>query len=417
MRAAHGWVVGPTVVNAVASGVSATTTLVVAWGVSAAEFGRFTLVLSIALIVTVGMLMSLHFVMYQELPRSEPRDRPALVTTALLSTLVLGAGVAVAGLLAAPVLTALLGVDLRTLCFALALALSMTVNQLTDSFLRGLEKYALTARLKIAVAVVYLGVSAYCLLVLGIRDIEFYLLALIGTNVLFAVVSAVGYRVVPRLWSPALIRSLYRHGGYLTVLAVLGSLLFGVDLIFLNHWAVQSDIGVYSLYNNFPKRLLGVVFADGIGLVLMPMLAIMDRGTALRRIGRLSPAVFLATAGFSFTASMLFFLLLRGEYPYSFGLMSLSALGIGVHTVFNLYSAALLMGGVRGAKVLIVAELVATPVVLACQAVLIAWQGLIGGLVAFALSNLVLVAVVVVVSTRAYRPEPVAGGTRTREIP
>ncbi|MBG0832967.1 oligosaccharide flippase family protein [Planomonospora sp. ID67723] len=403
-------------VNAIASGVSASTTLLVAWGVSAAEFGRFTLVLSIALIVTVGMVMSLHFVMYQELPRARTEEHRALITTALLSTLVLGTGLALAGLLAAPALTTVLGVDLRTLCLALALALAMAVNYLTESFLRGLRKYGLTSGLKIVVAFVYLGVSAYCLFVLDVRSVDWYLLALIGTNLLFALVSAIGFRIDPRSWSRPLARSLYRHGAYLTALGGLSAVLFGVDVIFLNHWADPSEVGVYSIYNNFPKRLLGVVVADGIGLVLLPTLAVMDTSAALRRIGRLSPAVFAATALLSFAASAVFFLLLRDEYPYSFGLMALSALGIGAHTVFNLYSAALSMDGVRGAKALIIAQAAAAPPVLACQAALIAWQGLVGGLVAFILCNLALIAVVVIVSARVYRPRAQTPSVRHSEV-
>nr|WP_184941687.1 oligosaccharide flippase family protein [Planomonospora venezuelensis] len=403
-------------VNAVASGVSASTTLLVAWGVSAAEFGRFTLVLSIALIVTVGMVMSLHFVMYQELPRARTEEHRALITTALLSTLVLGTAMALAGLLAAPLLTVLVGVDLRTLCLALALALSMAVNHLTESFLRGLRKYGLTSGIKIVIAFAYLGLSAYCLLVLDVRNVDWYLLALIGTNLLFALVSAIGFRIDPRSWSRPLARSLYRHGAYLTVLGGLSAVLFGVDVIFLNHWADQTEVGVYSIYNNFPKRLLGVVVADGIGLVLLPALAVTDTSSALRRIGRLSPAVFAATVLLSFAASAVFFLLLRDEYPYSFGLMALSALGIGAHTVFNLYSAALSMDGVRGAKALIAAQSAAAPIVLSCQAALIAWQGLVGGLVAFILCNLVLIAAVAVVSARVYRSRAEAPSVRSPEV-
>ncbi|MGW0486139.1 MULTISPECIES: lipopolysaccharide biosynthesis protein [Nonomuraea] len=402
LLAVQGRPVGPALVNAFASGISAATTLAVAWGLGAAAFGRFTVVLSIGLIVVVPMVMGLHFVMYQELPRAEPADRPALVTTALLSTLVLGAALCVAGVLAAPVLTAVFGVDVRTLCFGLALALSLTAAYLTESFLRGLGRYALTAGLKLAVAVAYLGTSAYCLLVPGIGDAYLYLAALIASNVLFAVAATAGFRVVPRLWSAALARTLYRHGAYLTALTALTTVLFGVDVIFLNHWAAQADVGVYSIYNNFPKRLLGVLFTDGVGLVLLPTLATMHKPTALRRIGRLSPAVFAVTALVSFAASAVFFLLLRADYPYSPGLMALSAVGIGVHTVFNLYSLALLMDGVRGARALIVAQVAGTPLVLGCQAALIAWQGLAGGLWAFALSNLVLVALIVAVCRRTY---------------
>ncbi|MFC6084212.1 lipopolysaccharide biosynthesis protein [Sphaerisporangium aureirubrum] len=412
----HRWAAGPTLVSTLASGTAAATTLVIARGIGAAAFGHFTLVLSIALIATVAMLTSLNYVMFQELPRAEPADRPALVTTALFSTLVLGTALFAAGMLAAPLLTAALGVDTRTLAFGLALALSMTVNQLTESFLRGLKRFRLVAALKLAVAVAYLAGSAYCLLVLGIVDAEVYLGALIVTNLVFAVVAVAGFEVAPRSWSPALARSLYRHGAYVTAIATFTAVLFGVDVIFLNHWAGRADVGVYSLYNGFPKRLLGVVFTDGIGLVLLPMLATTAKPALMRRIARLAPSVAGATAVFSFAASLVFFLVMGREYPYSVGLMALSAVGIGAHTVFNLYFVALSMDGVRGAKVFIACLAAGTPAALACQAVCIAWQGLIGGLVAFALSNLILVAVVAAAAGRVYRADgPVAVTPLTEE--
>lgn len=402
----RGWAVGPTLMSIAASGTAAATTLVIARGIGAAAFGRFTLVLTIALIVIVGMLLNLNYVMYQELPRAEPQDRPALVTTALFTTLALGGGLVVLGLAASPLLTRLLGIDVRTLALALALALSMTANLLTESFLRGLKKFAFVAGLKLAVAAVHLVTAACFLLLAGIRDADVYLVALIVTNLLFALVSAAGFDVVPRLWSASLARSLLRHGAYMSVIAAFTAVLFGVDVIFLNHWATGSDVGVYSVYNGFPKRLLGVVFTEGIGLVLLPVLATADKVAALRRIGRLVPAIAAATAVFSFAAMAVFFLVLRAEYPYAPGLMALSAAGIGAHTVFNLYLFALSMDGVRGARVLIACLAAGSPAALACQAVLISWHGLTGGLVAFALTNLLLVAVVAAVAARAYRERP-----------
>jgi O-antigen/teichoic acid export membrane protein len=400
----HGWAVGPTLTSIAASGTAAATTLVIARGIGAEAFGHFTVVLTIALIVAVGMLMSLHFVMYQELPRAEPSHRPALVATALLSSLVLAAGVAVGGLLAAPLLTALLGVDLRTLCFALALAVAMTVNQLTESFLRGLKRFALVAGLKLATAAAYLAAASFLLIVVEVRDVERYLVALIGMYLVFAVLALAGFEVVPRLWSVALARSLYRHGSYVTAIAALIAVLFGVDVILLNHLADRYDVGVYSVYNGFPRRLLVVLLTEGVAVVLLPSLATADKPALLRRIGRIGPAVGLAMAAFSFAASMGFFLLLRTEYPYSLGLMALSAVGIGAHTVFHLYFFALSMDGVRGARVFIACLAAGLPASLACQAAFIAWWGLVGAMVAFGLTNLLLVAIVVAVTARVYRP-------------
>ncbi|MES9540548.1 MULTISPECIES: oligosaccharide flippase family protein [unclassified Actinomadura] len=401
--AAHRRTAVPTLLSTAASGISAATTLVVARGTGAAQFGRFTVVLSIALIVTVGMLMSLHYVMLQELPRRDPAGHPALTTTALLSTLALGGGVAVGGAAASPVLAPALGVDPRALCLGLALALAMTLNQLTESFLRGRRRYGFVAGLKLAVAVAYLSGSAFSLLVLGIRDAEYYLLALTGSYAAFSVAALTGVEIVPRAWSRAAARAQYRHGAYVTAIAALTGLLFGLDVIFLNRWAGQADVGVYSVYNGFPKRLLGVVFTDGIGLALLPALAVADKPAVMRRIARLAPLVAAGTGLVSFAASTVFFFLLRAQYPYSLTLMGLSSAGIGAHAVFNLYSVALSMDGVRGARLLIACLAAGTPVALACQAACIAWWGLYGGLAGFAVSNLVLVAAVAAAAGRAYR--------------
>ncbi|GAA0553963.1 lipopolysaccharide biosynthesis protein [Actinomadura livida] len=399
----HGWAAGPTLLSSLASATAAGTTLVIARGAGPREFGQFTLVLTIALIVAVGMLMSLHYVLLQELPRARPAERPALAATAFLSTLALGGGLAAAGALLSPFLAVPLGVDTRTLCLSFALGLSLALNQLTEGLLRGLARYRFVASLKLAVAAAYLAGSAFCLLVLGVRDAEVYLLALIATNAAFVLVALPGLGIAPRSWTRAAARAQYRLGGYMTVIAALTGVLFGIDVIFLNHWAGAGDVGVYSVYNGFPKRLLGVLFTDGVGLVLLPALAVADKPAALRRIARITPLVALGTAAVAFAASTGFFVLLGGGYPYSLGLMALSAAGIGAHTVFNLYSVALSMDGVRGARLLVGCLAAGTPVAAACLAACVAWWGLTGALAGFALGNAILVAIVGTAAARTYR--------------
>ncbi|MEU1389200.1 MULTISPECIES: hypothetical protein [unclassified Nonomuraea] len=145
-----------------------------------------------------------------------------------------------------------------------------------------------------------------------------------------------------------------------------------------------------------------MVFTDGVLLVLLPAMATADKPVLLRRIARLVPAVAGVTALFSFAASTVFFLLMGGEYPCSTGLMTLSALGIGAHTAFNLYSVALSMDGVRGARVLIGCLLASAPVALAVPAWCVRWHGVAGGLAGFVLVNLLLLAVVAVTAARVY---------------
>lgn len=410
-------VAGPTVLSTAASGVSAATTLVIARGIGAAAFGHFTVVLSIALIVTVGMQMSLHYVMLQELPRSDPARHRTMMATALLSTLAVGGGATAAGALASPWLAPLVGVDPGALASGLVLAFAMTLNHLAESFLRGRRRYALVAGLKAAVAVAYLGGASWCLLGAGITDPGFYLAALTGTYAVFALAALAATGIEPRAWSRRAARAQYRHGAYVTLIAALTGVLFGVDVIFLNHWADRADVGVYSIYNGFPKRLLGVVFTDGIGLALLPALAVADKRAVMRRLARLVPPVAAGTALVAFAASTVLFPLLGGEYPYSLALMGLSAAGIGLHAVFNLYSVALSMDGLRGARVLIGCLAAATPAALALQAACIARWGLHGGLVGFAVGNLVPVAVVIAVAGRVYRRRDVPAAPEPEKVP
>jgi hypothetical protein len=189
-----------------------------------------------------------------------------------------------------------------------------------------------------------------------------------------------------------------------TALAALVAVLFGIDIIMLNHMADRADVGLYAVYNGFPRRLLVVVLTEGIGVVLLPTLATMDKPALLRRLGRVAPLAAMAMAVMSLAASAVFFLLLRAEYRYSFGLMALSALGIGVHTVFHLYFFVLSMDGVRGAKVVLACLVAGSPAALACQGAFIAWWGLIGALAACALTNLLLVGVLAAAAARVYGP-------------
>ena len=202
---------------------------------------------------------------------------------------------------------------------------------------------------------------------------------------------------------------MYRHGAYVSVTSVLTTVIFGGDIIVMNHFWPQDVVGAFSIYNGFPKRLLGILFTEGIGLVLLPTLATLDKPLLLRRIGRVAPLVGLAAALASFAGSVLLLALLRDGYPYSLPLMALASLGIGVHTVFNLYFFALSMGGVRGARVVIACVAASIPVALAAQVLLIRWSGLAGGLLAFVVTNAVLVTVVVVASARSYQAQAPRG--------
>ncbi len=253
------------------------------------------------------------------------------------------------------------------------------------------------------VALAYLAAASYCVLALGIRDAEPYMVALIATNVVFALVAVAASPVTRHAWSARLARTLYRHGAYVTAIAALTGVLFGIDVIFMNHWAVPADVGVYSVYNGFPKRLLGAVFTDGIGLVLLPMMATMNKPLLMRRITRLAPAVAGVTAVVSFAASTVFFLRWR-RVPVLAGVDGTVGGGHrpahGVQPVLRRPVDGRRPGREGAHRLPGHGDAVRAGLLAAC----VRWYGLAGGLVGFALANLILLAVVAVTAARIYQP-------------
>lgn len=401
--AVHRAAVGPTVLSTAASALSAAATLVVAREIGAGQFGGYSVVLTVGGIVLVLAQLSLNVVLYQELPRRPAADHPDLVSTAMVLALVLGSAVVLAAGLAGPALRAVLGIDTATLWWSVLFALSTGFALLVEAVLRGRRDFSRVAALRLAAAIAYLGAAAYSLLVLDRGGYGTYVALLAATNVLFGLAALAGRPVRAGRVSVPLARAMLRHGGYVSVTAALVLLVFGVDVIVLNHAVPPAVVGQYSIYNGFPKRLLGILFTEGVGLVLLPTLAPLPKPELLRRVARIAPLLGVAAAGVSFAAGAVLLGLLGADYAYSPGLLALAALGIGVHTVFNLYYFVLTVDGTRGARVAIGCLLLGLPVALAAQVVLIGRYGLTGGLVAFVVTNAVLVAVILAVTARVYR--------------
>ena len=401
--AEHRYAVGPTVLSTAASALSAAATLVVARQVGAEQFGGYTVVLTVGGILLVLSQLSLNVVLYQELPRRPAEEHPALISTALALGLGLAVAVTLVAAVAGPALRAAFGVDAATLWWSVLFALSTGFALLVEGVLRGRRQYVRVARLRLAAALLYLGAAAYGLLVLDRTGFGTYVGLLSASNLLFAAVALVGQPVRAGLVSRPLALRVLTHGGYVSVTAGLILLVFGLDVIVLNHAVAPDVVGQYSIYNGFPKRLLGILFSEGVGLVLLPTLAPLAKPELLRRVARIAPLLGLAAAAVSFAAGAVLLGLLGPDYAYSPGLLGLAALGIGVHIVFNLYYFVLSVDGTRGAKVVIGCLLAGLPVTFAAQVLLIGRYGLVGGLLAFIVTNAVLVALILAVTARVYR--------------
>lgn len=372
-------------------------------------------VLTLALVLVTVSLMSLNFVMYQELPRSPQRQHPELIATAFITGLTLMTLVAATVMLGTPWFSSAIGLSNTTVRLSVALASALGVNLLGESFLRGLKRFGRAASLKLAMAGIYLAVVCAGLVVWDLDGFAEYVLLFAAANVAYGVAAMVGLDLQPRRFQIPLAANMLRHGAHVSAIAFLMMAVFSLDIIIVNRFQPPDVVGAYALYNGFPKRLLTVVLTEGIGLVLLPMLATLNKPRLMRSLALWAPLVWLAATATTFVASAIFFVLLREEYPYSLPLMGLSAAGLGAHAVFTLYFFALSMDGVPGARVLIVSLLVGLPGALGIQFLLIRPFGLAGGLGAFLLTNVLLLVIVWVAASREYRESREATVEPSRE--
>ncbi|MFJ2369552.1 lipopolysaccharide biosynthesis protein [Microbacterium sp. NPDC087665] len=366
------------------------------------SFGLFTVVITVAGILGVPLLANVHFVLYQELPRADADERPTIVGSALATgALFIAAGTAVFAA-CAPLLSILSGLSHEDSLLSVLVAACLSTMILTEAVLRGSRRLVTLLTIKTVIAAVTLAITLWMLLD-GVRDPQPFLLVVSATALAFAVAAVIASPIRHPRWSTETARRILRLGALLTLSSALTTIVFGADSLMLNLWATPHEVGVYALYNGFPKRLLGVVVTEGAGLVLLPLLAVSNTRTLLRRMLKLTPLIAAATAAVSFAASATVFWFLRAEYPYDIALFVLAAIGIAIHTVFNLFFFILSMDGVRGSRAFAYIMLAGTPLVLATQAIAISGWQLEGALVAFILTNLLLVVLVILVARHRYR--------------
>lgn len=403
LLANYRFAVGPTLLSLVSSTVTAGTTLVIASQIGPAGFSGLSVVQSAAALLAIPLLMSLNYVMYQKLPQTAESGHETIMASALLSNLALLAGLCGLGFAVAPVLQRVFNINAPMLTYCFVLAAASNFNALTESFLRGKRRFLLIASLRAGISGLYLAACLWCLFGLRITRFETYLQLLIAGCLLFGLVGLAILRIRPRFFSFSMARSQLGHGVFMTTTTLLTSVIFGLDVVIMNHFAPPREVGIFSIYLGFPKRLLNIVIVEGISLVLLPTLALLDKPKLMKAMRKWALRLGLGVALATLAGSMVLFLALKSEYPYSVGLMALAAAGVGIHCVFNLYYSILSMDGTRGAKIATVCLAIGTPLALLTQVVLI-WQfGLIGGLLAFIATNLILVGILTLAGIRRYR--------------
>ncbi|WP_040949678.1 oligosaccharide flippase family protein [Gorillibacterium massiliense] len=356
----------------------------------AALWGRAALIGNLAGILYIPLTFGFYYGVVKHLPLAEDKEGRELMGTALAGNLVSTAGLGLLFLLVGSAAERSFGLSAEVWSWAIALAASINLYILAESFLRGKQRFLLIGSFKLYASLLSLAGVLFGLYVLGIRTLSAYVWPTIAYNLLFfaagiGVSRPFSFRVSRQAW-----QKLFAFGTFTMLSSLVSALLFTGDLLFVARFGTDEDVGVYSVYQSTIRSLCTILFHDVFAVVFLPMIAGKDKRRVDRAIRRY---FFPIAAGIGAAAAVIatgLVLLYGGVFPLKGLYVALTAGGISLNIMYLLTVSVVSLDGVRAARLAFLALAVPLPFLLALQYFLIRQWGLTGGMVSVLLLNAVL---------------------------
>ncbi len=382
-------VLASSVTSAVSAGLVAVVALGLARWLGPAEFGTYTVVSTVAVAGSGLLTWNVGMAVMHRLPTADPVQATRLMGTALSVVLTTIGVVSIAMIGIGKLLYVAWGIPTEITWHAFALAVAQSINALGDCSLRGRRRFATSAAVRLAAAVGY-ALIAMVMLLRGVRHCLPFVDAFAVVTVVAGATACLIAGARPHGWVRSSVHELYGHGMPVTLTSLLISVLFTVDSMMLMHYAGPAAVGVYSVYNGMPRRLAGILMNDGVGLALLPRLAVIDTRMALQWVRDHTPLLLGAgTLGFAVVCVPLC-LLVGDQYGFSVVAMVISGAGIAMHCLMILLGFVLTMDGSHGSRSHLVAVSLGFPVGIVCLWVIIRSATPMAGLWAFAAASAVI---------------------------
>ncbi len=357
----------------------------------AALWGQVALVTSVAGVLLIPLTFGLYNGVVKYVPVSSAADSKAIMGTALAGNLVISTLAAGLLVLAGPTVERIAGLPYAHWLWAVALAMSINLYILAESFLRGQQKFYLVGSYKFYASIALLLGTAAILYAWQIKSMAAYLLPFIAYHLLFFIGALPKSGVWPLRVSGQAWRLLLGFGLFNMLTWLCSTVLFTSDLYFIARFGTDYETGVYSVYQNNIRALCTILFHDVFAVVFLPMIASRDKRQVDRMAVNYSIPIFLAIcAGVAMLTACLV-LLLGKSIPLHGGYIALTAAGSAMNMMYLLFTSILSLDGVRAAKLAWVSLLLPMPLLLGLQYVCVQQWGVMGGMVSVVIVNALLV--------------------------
>ncbi len=348
------------------------------------EYGRFTLIQSIAMFLMIPMTMGFGGAMlkYTAEKSEVSRQKSIISTTYIIIAVITTVSVAFMFLFAGP----LAGVFASTpdlFRFAIYFALLYTLFTLGQTTLRSVNRmraFALSQPVHAVILLVGFGVF----LLLGRLTFESMVYSKLITFGITGLVIHFAYtrRYFTFSFDKAWVRTLSRFA-FAAIIAIIAAAFYGsIGKIIVAHYLTVADVGIYGAYLTATMSVAGILWGVFHKVFIPTASRYRDKRPLLRRINRLVPLTLVAGIPLVMGAGYLILLLYGGEYPFNPSWLALLATAAVLFIIRGFYAALLVSEGHRGALVNSAAAVVTAIVMVALSLLLVPVIGIPGAMVA-----------------------------------
>lgn len=342
-----------------------------------ADYGKFTLIISISQFLYVPMLLGIGTALVKYLAEQKTEEsRREVISTGLILMSASVLAFAAFFVLASPYLTILTAASLDYVVASVAVAVLYSIWVVSQKILQGLDKIKRISTVNIVWSAVILAYAAVSFMYTRSAMVPIVAICLGYVISSLLVMPELRRYLRPRIsrrWS----KTLLKYGMIATLAGISASITGNINKILINIFLSLEEVGIYQAYY-FSSINIIAFFVTVIVTIFFPMASrYADKKLIFGQVNRLSramPLIFLASSAISFVMLLLY----GGGYPIIWPLILMFSVWSSLVFIQSLYNWFASSIGIGGAKITTMTVVIISLMNLALSYLVIPYYGIYG---------------------------------------
>lgn len=315
------------------------------------EYGKVSLVFTVANFVPYLMFMGLHAGLSKYLPENgPPNQKGIIITTSMLGILFFTCLTLAIAYFARNYVSELLNFNMTIYSVGVIYCIFTVFKTATESILRGLLKFKTQAILDVIyTSIAFLIFFVIYLLGYG-KSYIFYVYSFSAGLLVYGVAVLVWYRRYLRIsfFKIHIFKTLLSYGIYSVIGSIALFILWGSDRFFISRYLDIKSVGIYSVYYGASLIILGRFSSIFIKVLFPTASGRPDKAEINRSLGKLMLIAFLPLFLFNFVLMRIMLFIYGDQYPLNVGWIVLFSINAILYTYINSRGTLLVSQGIKG---------------------------------------------------------------------